>query len=390
LRTLIGQTIDFTTQGNAQEFLLYGWSVQEATHIWTLGTESALWITAPTSPHGYFLEISWRPYTSPPDLDAQPVTVWVNGARVFSGDIRHEGVVAYRCPTPPEGTRRVVITFAMPDATQPATFGRSTDTRALALCFSRLRLLPVAERPPRHERRTSAARLGSTDLAGLVAEARSLTGQDIADLMGRFEMICGNCDMGLAQRAFGLEPLSLLRFAGTYPSVSVKGLDSHFQGLGERMAPWESGGEWMIHDDFGINYHTGKPVADVPRERLPEMERIRIGFLRRKLLEDLQEARKVFVADRVSPTLAGVLPVFLALNRRGPARRLLWIVTAPDATRTGEVEEVMPGLFMGRMFPFGGPMGEHVAVRPFLDVMVNTWLLIDPPAREAAASGDAG
>jgi hypothetical protein len=255
----------------------------------------------------------------------------------------------------------------------------NSDTRELALCFSRLRVLPIVTPFASLERRKATIHLDGMTIAELATEARALTGRDVSDFMGRFEMICGNCDMGLAQRAFGLEPLSLLRFAGTYPSVSIPGLDSDFAGLGEDLEPWVGKQEWMIRDRVGINYHTGQLVAEVSQERLLQMERTRIGFLRRKLLEDLAEGTKIFVADRVSPSLRGVLPLFLALNRQGPSRRLLWIVTAQDRPEGGTVEEVVPGLFVGRIYPFGGPAIDHVAAGRWLEIMVGAWMLMDGP-----------
>jgi hypothetical protein len=70
------------------------------------------------------------------------------------------------------------------------------------------------------------------------------------------------------------------------------------------------------------------------------------------------------------------LPLFFALNRRGPPRRLLWLVTARDRAQGGTVEEVFPGLFMGRLYPVGGPAIDHVAARGWLEVLIGAWMLM--------------
>jgi hypothetical protein len=376
MRTRISAAIDFDETGNAADHLLYGWSVQEPTHIWSVGQESALVVDAPGAPCGYLLEINWRPHTAFPLLDAQTVTVRVNGQRIYGGAVTQDEVIGLLCPAPPADATRLVITFEHPDAACPRRFG-TADDRVLALLVRRVRLLALLEPMAAGSFSRSQFQLDAKDVPGLAGELERVLGASVADVVARFEMLCGNCDMGLAQRGLGFEPLSLLRFAGTYPAVSIKGLDTSFAELGTQIEPWIAKHEWMITDHFGLQYHTGQLVADIPSDRLIQMERTRIAFLRRKFLEDIETAEKVFIADRVSSTLAGILPLFCALNRQGPRRRLLWIIATRNESERGLVEEVLPGLFVGRMFPYGAPTIEHVSLRGWLEVLGSLWQLIN-------------
>jgi hypothetical protein len=373
MRTIIGQTLLFGRGGNADEYQLYGWSEAEPGHTWSIGTESALCLPTPESRLGYFLEIYWFPFVSQPFLPAQPLTIRTNRQRIFSGDVRLEEVAAFRCPPAGDGERQLVITFEHADASRPCDFG-AEDYRQLAIAFRRLRLLPIIEGSFADGYRKSHHRLQAQDIVELGAEAEQAAGVSMSRLLSRFEMLAGNCDMGTVQRAFGVEPLSLLRFAGAYPSVSIKGLDTRFEGIGESLEPWEAGREWMMRDQYGLNYHTGQPAAEISAIEIIEMERKRVSFLRRKFLEDLAEAEKIFVADRTGSALSNILPLYLALNRHG-SRRLLWIVATTELANSGAVQEVLPGLFMGYLYQFGAPMVGHVTVRGWLEILVNAWLL---------------
>jgi hypothetical protein len=374
MRTCIGQTINFGRDGNATEFQVYGWSTPEVSHTWSVGSESVLSLNVPDAPKGYFLEIQWFPLLRPPLLAAQPLTIRVNGHRAFSGDVQLDEVAAFLCPAPRSDDGRLLVTFEHPNAARPADFG-GNDVRQLALAFRRVRVLHLLEPWTVSDRRKSHHRLEATDLEGLATEAEFLTGVPTANCLTRFEMLAGNCDMGTAQRAFGVEPLSLLRFAGSYPAVSIKGLDTAFSGIGEDLEPWASEGEWIMRDRYGLNYHTRQAVKDVDADRVVAMERRRIPFLLRKFLADLADADKIYVADRTGPTLAGVLPLFLALNRHGP-RRLLWVINSQYDPGGGLVEEVLPGLLVGHLYQFGKPMNGHVSTRGWLEVLVNAWLMV--------------
>lgn len=379
MKTRVVQTIAFGIAGNAQDHQLCGWSNPEPDHTWSIGASSSLWVPVPDLPHGFFLELDWTPAVLPPVLSAQPVTVMVNGQRVFAGDVHSATVAAFDCSAIRATGRGILVQFEHGDAVSPKMFG-STDDRILGFCVRRLRVLAIeGHAPPRPcwPLRQSSIRLGSPHSAGLAEETERQTGGRLRDVLTHFETLAGNCDMGLVQRALGAEPLSLLRFAGTRLGAAIRGLDTAFAGIGDALQPWESPeGEWMMRNGYGLNYHTGQQASDVPATRIIEMEQVRLAFLQRKFMRDLSEGEKTYVMYDVfaAARLVDVMALFLALSRHG-RRRLLWVVPCPYPERQGKVEEILPGLFLGHLGQFERPTVAYISIKGWLDVLVNAWLL---------------
>ena len=206
---------------------------------------------------------------------------------------------------------------------------------------------------------------------------RSVT-DDLTGFLSQFEMLSGNCAMGLAQRRFGAEPLSLLRFAGAGQQVAIKGLDTRLEcfGIDITVKPGgDEGHEWMVHDAAGLLSHTGRSTRDMTAEEILAAEKTKTRFLKRKLLEDLADNQKIFVmTGPVELSPSGTLPLHLALRRHGD-HPLLCIF--PREHEGGTVTEVMPGLFHAFIDP---------ALRPedWMCVWINAWRAIRDP-RETVA-----
>jgi hypothetical protein len=228
-------------------------------------------------------------------------------------------------------------------------------------------------------------RIQSMDNAPMVAEAEQGTGVPLRDLLHGFEMLAGNCDMGLALRSFGFDKISLLRFAGASPAVAMKGLETEFSGIGQRISlsiannPMK---EWMVSDEFGLRFHSGQSSEQVEHDTLMKKFRPYAELLRRKFLEDVVTGEKVFVyADHkdhnVSRSVEEVLPLFLALRRHSRAN-LLWVTPASnDPEKRGTVTEVLPGLAHAQLDMFAPPIliGGGITVPGWLTVLCNAWNL---------------
>jgi hypothetical protein len=214
-------------------------------------------------------------------------------------------------------------------------------------------------------------------------QAEKISGVALDDLCHRFEMLAGNCDMGLALREMSFEKLSLLRFGGATVNTAMKGLENDFGSVGQRISlsvaenPMR---EWMVRDDFGLLFHSGQSSLKTDRASVERGFPRYVEFLRRKLVEDLDEANKVFVyADHrdcsLSRGLEDVLPLYLALRRRSGAN-LLWVCPSghdPDAR--GSVQEVLPGLAVGQLDLTAPPVlvGGGITVSGWLEVLCNAW-----------------
>jgi hypothetical protein len=167
--------------------------------------------------------------------------------------------------------------------------------------------------------------------------------------MMRFESLGENCEFGLAQRRCGAEPLGLLRFASAPLEKLLAGLEGHFEGMGEvdqiDVQVSENGAEYLVVDRrFGFLYHPSILAHEAEAEQVRQRETMRLPFLRRKLLQDLEEGRKIFVYHAMIPvTAADALRLFAAVRAYGPGS-LLWVELANGGHRPGKVEHVRPAL----------------------------------------------
>ncbi len=178
--------------------------------------------------------------------------------------------------------------------------------------------------------------------------------------MLRFESLGDNCEFGLVQRLCGAEPLGLLRFAGFYLPVEIRlqklvaALERKFDGLAaaDTVTAYLAGEpgrrEFIVRESaYGLMYHTFIAEGDADPKALHDAEVKRLGFLRRKLLEDLAGGDKICVwRSPVTADLSEVKPLLDVLRRLGP-NTLLWVVEADDEHAAGTIEITEPGLIKG-------------------------------------------
>jgi hypothetical protein len=145
----------------------------------------------------------------------------------------------------------------------------------------------------------------------------------------------------------------------------ICGLDNGFDGLGkpEDIDPRLEGAtprEFMIHERaYGLVYHSFVYEGDRSIDAMREQEAVRLKFLRRKFMEELELAEKIFVYKRNTPiSEEEILPLFLALRRHGD-NTLLWVVPAERDRPPGTVEVMMPGLLKGYIDRFATEDNAH-------------------------------
>lgn len=173
----------------------------------------------------------------------------------------------------------------------------------------------------------------------------------LSDVISRFENLGDDCEFGLVQRYFGLEPLGLFRFNWISMDKLLPGLDSGFAGLddiGNIHARPDIAGEFIIHDDrYGFAYHSGRYVGQISPEELLRGEVTRLRFLRSKFFDDLHAAEKILIRKGSdSRDLGQVLPLYQRLRRFGP-NTLLWVVATDMCDLVGRVERLDQGLLRG-------------------------------------------
>ena len=171
----------------------------------------------------------------------------------------------------------------------------------------------------------------------------------LRDLMVKFEGLGGNCDFGAVQRVAGAEPLGLLRFAGGSPLESLlDAFGARFEGVGDpeqvifeiRNMPRPE--YWTADRRYGFSSHTNIFPEDVPsaeeEAKLFAKQCLRLKFLARKLVEDLEAGTKIFVYQSHERLTAEEQDrLFDAVNRYGP-NTLLCVGPAFTDKQPGTVE----------------------------------------------------
>jgi hypothetical protein len=309
--------------------------------------------------------IELGPFVWKDKLEVQRLIVSVNGLQV--GEFVLREVMLVDCAVPWSALARgtaVSITFTHPDAAKPSDVNGVSDHREIAFAFERLHFFREADQAEQPGATGAALPSGSTDFATLPPD----------QLMMRFESLGENCEFGLAQRRCGAEPLGLLRFASAPLEKLLAGLESRFEGMGEPdqvdVQVSENGSEYLVIDRrFGFLYHPWILAHEAEPKQVREREATRLPFLRRKLLEDLEEGRKIFVYHAMIPlSAADALRLFAAIRACGPGS-LLWVELANSGHRAGAVEQVRFGLFKAYIDRFAPSENAH-------DLSLDCWVEI--------------
>jgi hypothetical protein len=361
------QAISFGIGGNDANYLGDGWSGPEQGFRWTLGRTSEIWLERSPQGGDCRLELDVLPFCREPDVPRQRITVRVRDTVVGRAIVTTRRILAFRIPgavMAEPGPLKLQLEH--PDARAPADVG-GRGRRVLALCVHGLSL----RRCPADELDAGLEAGGGLTIAAMERE----TGAAAAEYMLGFESLGDNCEFGLVQQRCGAEPMGLLRFASMPLPNLLRALETRFEKLGDpknltislagRGVP-----EYMIHDHaYGLRYHSWKKAGSIDPQAFLAQQVGRLHLLRRKLIEDLTEARKVFVWKSNQPaTEAEARALHAALGTYGP-NTLLWVTASDPAVVPGVVEPIAPGLFHGTTDRFAPSSAAH-------DLTLDLWLLL--------------
>jgi hypothetical protein len=225
--------------------------------------------------------------------------------------------------------------------------------------------------------------------AGLgVGDVERLTGMPADRFICGFESLGDNCEFGLVQRACGAEPLGLLRFSNIHLPNLLRLLRARFEGFGAienlsySLTPGELGEYNMRERKFWMGWHTWQVKGQVDEASLLQQQAVRLKFLARKLIEDLEDGRKIFVRkdphsqviERDMMELSDALAVY-------GRNTLLWVTVEDDANPAGTVRQIRPGLLHGRIDRFAPYVNVH-------DFSLAMWLALCVRAREIVGAPD--
>lgn len=199
------------------------------------------------------------------------------------------------------------------------------------------------------------------------------TVSDPCQLMMRFESLGGSghgCEFGVLQRQFGAEPLGLLRWAdlGSDSERLLDGLLNEFIGVGEPdqtelLVIGEENSEYWTQDRrYLMAMRAFVSVEEISRDKMFAQACRRLQYLRRKLLEDLREGKKIFVYKNMWRNLTDqeVDRLHAAMRRYGD-NTLLYVRWEDAAHPNGTVELRRPGLMVGYIDHFAfSPQNESL------------------------------
>ena len=326
---------------NADAYLGEGWHGAETQHRWTDGFTSVVRLPPLRASAGFLLTLKCRPLAL--GRAAQRLTVTLNGVELTRVSLDDYAVILLRVSghlvSDAQDNRLV---FDHPDAARPNEIEPGNpDDRSLALAFLSLecealddfvfdspKLLPAVAPP--------------TDYA----EAKAM--------VEAFQSLGKNCDLGLLQRKFGAEPFGLLRFAAISPDRLTMALKTRFEGIGDvdkltLFLEWDGRHYQGRHADYGLDYHTFLPVDATPVEELTKKEALRLKYLARLLIEQLENDEKIFLRQESFETTEEAVALHRLMRKYNPRARLFLVsLVRPEAPeRVGRVVELRPGLYRG-------------------------------------------
>jgi hypothetical protein len=292
--------IRFGTAGNAAPLQLRGWSDPEPGFTFSVGTQSVLDLSSVsiTVDATCILEVVLKPFITAPQLRSQVLGVRVNGISVghtYQSERCRLGFIVPRsvCSA---GIRS--ITFDHPAAAAPAALSLSTDSRVLGFAFFQLEIFTgLGFESSGTKRQVRLAQIPAEDEPESVSNwARMRHGIDTHELLTLFESIGDNCEFGLFQRSFGVEPLGLLRFSTINLEPLIEGLETAFEDIGDvsniEPKPENDDDEWMIYETrYRLRFHSFVRASEMTRDTVKAREHKKLRYLRDKFAEDLADGR---------------------------------------------------------------------------------------------------
>ncbi len=181
-------------------------------------------------------------------------------------------------------------------------------------------------------------------------------------LLQEFESLGSDCEVGLLQRRFSVEPLGLLRWGGPLMDQLITALRARFDGLGApgTLRLEDRQREYLMHDDvYKMLMHTFIPVDPAQENRILKQLGRRMTFLKRILFDAIADGVRIFVFKDVQGSdRSRIVALHEELRRIGPAT-LLVVQAASPGRRAADVERLGDGLFLGFVSAFGNrPLNE--------------------------------
>jgi hypothetical protein len=198
-------------------------------------------------------------------------------------------------------------------------------------------------------------------LAGRVESVRTRCRRTVmtnADLMASFCSLGGNREFGAAQRAYGVEPPDLFRWAILEMPALLELLARRFDGIGDDLAanPPNTKGGFMIRSQrYGFRRHAWTRRGEIPVDVVLADAAARLPQLAKELVDDLGSSHRIFVRLPDARGNEHGIDRLVTLIRQYGEAPLLFVAKETPEHPAGTVEHVGNGLLRGYNSRFADP-----------------------------------
>ncbi len=219
-----------------------------------------------------------------------------------------------------------------------------------------------------------SARLGAQATLDEPGEPPAAAADDDAGLLRQFQGLGETCEFGLVQRYFGLEPMSLFRWAATTPRGLAAAIGSDLAGIGSPVQTAVEIGndaEYYVTDTrYGFVTHTFIPRDSIDLATVSAQQCRRLDYLARAFRKELAAGGKIYVFASDKPADEAALTGLAAAIASRSTSRLLWVSLADATHPPGSVVAHGGGLLAGRIDRFGGLANRRwdIAYRGWVDL----------------------
>jgi hypothetical protein len=204
-------------------------------------------------------------------------------------------------------------------------------------------------------------------------------------LLSRFESIGENCEFGLVQKYFGANQVGLFKFPGASINDLIVGLLSGFKDLTAPdhfvISVDDTDRDLFVYKSkstiYNLTFYAGM-MKSTDAEILKRIEMTRLNLLRRKFLEDLSDAAKIFVfKSNQDVDVESIRRLLRAMHHHGAAT-LLWVTLAVGEKYPGLAEKIDDKFYRGYIDRFApGENAGDFSEECWKTLCINAWTLFE-------------
>lgn len=174
----------------------------------------------------------------------------------------------------------------------------------------------------------------------------------------RFVSMGEDCEFGLMQRHYGLEPLGLLRWASVKPEKLAALLDDGISAIGvpanTRLTISESQGVYYLAmPQYDLAFNTMFKAHTVDEAVFIVEQNKRTKFLARQIVDQFEDGEKIFVFKQNGHVnKSAAIDLWTAIQKYGDSK-LLYVAEAADDKDIGSIDVINPRLMIGALRGLG-------------------------------------